>query len=179
MSARFLCFMLVSIVLLIGGCSGTASLSQEGESGKFQKTIASFPVFDSTGTAMQHPFLGGFNAPRPQFVDINNDGDPDLFLQEDSNDLMFFENEDSELRWQTDKYHDLDIGEWYRFADLDQDGDMDLLAEQPYSYIRYYRNDGSPEQPDFTLVTDTLKDVDGEPIFSSEYPECYGYRLRR
>lgn len=140
-------------------------LSQEG-SGDFQKTIAPFPVFDSAGTAMEHPFLGGFNAPRPQFVDINGDGDPDLFLQENSNEVMFFENKNSELRWMTDKYHDLDIGEWYRFTDLDQDGDMDLLAEQPYSYIRYYRNDGGPAKPNFTLVTDTLKGVEGEPIFS-------------
>jgi len=166
MSARFLCFALVSIAILIGSCSGSGVLSQEGASGTFQKKIAPFPVYDSTEIAMEHPFLGGFNAPRPQFVDINGDGDPDLFIQENSDELMFFENEDSDLNWQTDKYYDLDIGEWYRFADLDQDGDMDLLAEQPYSYIRYYRNDGSPEQPDFTLVTDTLKDTNGEPIFS-------------
>ncbi|PAU95936.1 hypothetical protein CK503_01695 [Aliifodinibius salipaludis] len=166
MAARFLCFALVSIAMLISGCSGTASLSREGESEKFERRVVPFSVYDSSGTAMEHPFLGGFNAPRPQFVDINDDGNPDLFLQENSNDLMFFENKGSELRWQTDRFHDLDIGEWYRFADLDQDGDMDLLAEQPYSYIRYYRNDGNSEQPDFTLVTDTLKDADGEPIFS-------------
>jgi hypothetical protein len=166
MSVRFLTFLFGTIALLIGGCSGSGALNQEGEAGKFQKTIAPFPVYDSTGTVMKHPFLGGLNAPRPQFVDINNDGDPDLFLQENSNELMFFENEDSELIWQSDKYHDLDIGEWYRFADLDQDGDMDLLTEQPYSYIRYYRNDGSPEEPKFTLATDTLKDAEGEPIFS-------------
>lgn len=166
MFARCISFLFISVVVVIGGCSGSGVLSQEGASGTFQKTISPFPVFDSTGTAMEHPFLGGFNAPRPQFVDINSDGDVDLFLQENSNELMFFENEDSNLSWQTDKYHDLDIGEWYRFADLDQDGDMDLLAEQPYSYIRYYRNDGSPSQPDFTLVTDTLKDVNGKPIFS-------------
>ena len=141
-------------------------MSQEGTSGRFQRTIARFSVFDSSGTAMEHPFLGGFNAPRPQFVDIDSDGEPDLFLQENSNELMFFENEDSNLSWKTDKYHDLDIGEWYRFADLDQDGDMDVLTEKPYSYIRYYRNDGDPVKPDFTLVTDTLKDADGEPIFS-------------
>ncbi|MDZ7659674.1 VCBS repeat-containing protein [Fodinibius sp.] len=166
MSARIVCFALISIAMLIGGCSGSGVLSQEGASVKFQKTIAPFPVYDSTGTTMEHPFLGGFNAPRPQFVDINGDDDPDLFLQENSNEIMFFENDGSSLKWQTDKYFDLDIGEWYRFTDLDQDGDMDLLAEQPYSYIRYYRNDGTPEQPDFTLVSDTLKDAYGAPIFS-------------
>lgn len=166
MSFRFLFFPIVAFVVLMSGCSSTGPLSQEGNSTSFEKTIAPFPVYDSSGTAIEHPFLGGFNAPRPQFVDINDDGDPDLFLQENSDDLMFFENEDSELSWQTDRFHDLDIGEWYRFVDLNQDGVMDLLAEQPYSYIRYYRNDGSSKQPDFTLVTDTLKDADGEPIFS-------------
>jgi len=166
MSVRFLSFALLSITIWVGGCSGSEVLSQEGASGTFQKTIAPFPVFDSSGTAMEHPFLGGFNAPRPQFVDIDSDGEPDLFLQENSNELMFFENDDSNLSWKTDKYHDLDIGEWYRFADLDQDGDMDVLTENPYSYIRYYRNDGDPVKPDFTLVADTLKGADGEPIFS-------------
>ncbi|MDZ7680678.1 MAG: VCBS repeat-containing protein [Fodinibius sp.] len=99
-------------------------------------------------------------------MDIDADGDADLFLQESSNKLMYFENTSDGLRWQTEKYANLDIGEWFRFADMDQDGDMDLLTEQPYSYIRYYRNEGTSENPDFSLAADTLSGANGEPLFS-------------
>ena len=58
------------------------------------------------------------------------------------------------------------MGEWYRFADVDADGDLDLLAEQRFSYIKYYRNDGARGAYRFVLAADTLKDVDGSPIFS-------------
>ncbi|HBX67448.1 MAG TPA: hypothetical protein DEG32_15300 [Balneolaceae bacterium] len=49
---------------------------------------------------------------------------------------------------------------------MDQDGDFDLLTEQPYSYIRYYRNEGSATNPKFILAADSLRDVNGTPIFS-------------
>lgn len=159
-------FIAVGISFLIAGCAGTSSLSQVKGQGTFERQVAPFEVSDADGQVLDQPFLGGFNAPRPQFADINADGRADLFIQENSNDLMFFENQPAGLSWQTDRFHNLDIGEWYRFADFDQDGDMDLLAEQPYSYIRYYRNEGSAESPRFTLAADTLRGANGEPIFS-------------
>lgn len=164
--------LLLLTALMLAGCSGMEATSGDDVSqpGDFEREIVPFPVYDTTGSEIDYPFLGGFNAPRPQFVDIDADGDPDLFVQENTDKVIFMENtspeSDSPLTWQTDKFQDLDIGEWYRFVDMDQDGDYDLLAEEPYSYIRYYRNDGSPEQSDFNLVTDTLKDASGEPIFS-------------
>ncbi|GAA5522629.1 VCBS repeat-containing protein [Aliifodinibius salicampi] len=164
--------LLIITVILFTACSGMQSTSSENELGStdFERQVNPFPVHDTTGAQIGHPFLGGFNAPRPQFVNIDGDADPDLFVQENTDELMFFEHtntdSDSPLAWQTDKFQNLDIGEWFRFADLDQDGDLDLLTEQPYSYIRYYRNEGSAENPDFSLAADTLKDANGKPIFS-------------
>lgn len=166
------------IIILSAGCSSSqpvngqnhSSSSQTASPVTFKRSINPFPVFGRSGSVIGYPFLGGFNTPRPQFVDIDGDGDADLFVQENSNQLMFFEhqsgNSDKKLQWKTDHFQELDIGEWYRFVDMDQDGDMDLLAEQPYSYIRYYRNEGTQQQPEFTLAADTLKDVNGEPLFS-------------
>ena len=78
------------------------------------------------------PFLGGFNVPRPQLADIDGDGDQDLFIQERSGELLYFEREDSpgepSYRWRPDAVSELDIGEWYRFSDIDTDGDLDLLG---------------------------------------------------
>ncbi len=127
-------------------------------------------MVDEAGVPLDHPFLGGFNVPRPQLADADADGDADLFIQEASNRVMYFENTGADggarYRWVTDWLGELPVGEWFRLADLDLDGDLDLLAESPFSYIRYYRNDGGPLASAFVLAADTLRDVDGEPIFS-------------
>jgi uncharacterized protein (DUF2141 family) len=132
--------------------------------------MAPFPVADAAGEAYRHPFLGGFNVPRPQAVDIDGDGDLDLFIQERTGELIFLENTGTRsepvFTWRTDAYVGLDVGEWSRFADADGDGDLDLLSEERYSHIRYYENRGDPAEPNFALVTDTLLDVDGAPIFA-------------
>ena len=103
------------------------------------RAIAPFPVVDEAGKPFDLPFLGGLDVPRPQFADIDADGDHDLFLQEFRNDIWFFENTGSakapKYEWRTDRYQNLDVGEWCRFVDLDADGDLDLLAEQPFSNI--------------------------------------------
>ena len=79
---------------------------------------------DESGRPFDVPFLGGLDVPRPQFVDIDADGDHDLFLQEFRNEIWFFENtgtaKSPRYEWRTDKYQNLEVGEWYRFVDLDE-----------------------------------------------------------
>ena len=136
---------------------------------EYIRRVSPFPTVDQSGQEYEHPFLGGFNMPRPQLLDIDGDEDSDLFVQDVSGSIMFFENrpgESPQFLWRTDRYQDLEVGEWYRFVDLDLDGDHDLLAEQPFSYVRYYRNEGTPREPRFVETVDSLKDVDGKPLFS-------------
>ena len=134
----------------------------------FEREVASIPVARADGGSFALPFLGGLDVPRPQFVDIDADGDPDLFLQEYSNALMFFENTGTaaapRFEWRSDRYRDLDIGEWYRFVDLDADGLIDLLTESPISRIRFYRNTGTRAAPAFSSMGELL-DAAGEPMF--------------
>lgn len=133
--------------------------------------MSPFPVADSAGRALELAFLGGLNVPRPQLLDADGDGDLDLFLQEYGNSVMLFAREGDagglpRFVLRTEKYGELDVGEWYRFADVDLDGDLDLLGEMPFSYIRYFRNDGARGEPRFVLAADTLRDIEGAPIFA-------------
>ncbi len=151
-----------------GGASPAGPESAYGLS--LIRSVDAIEVYDEAGQRYDFPFLGGLNIPRPQLVDIDADGDLDLFVQESSGRISFFEQTGSPAEpryvWRSDSYQDLAVGEWFRFHDMDGDGDVDLLAEQRFSYIRYYRNDGTPQKASFSLATDSLRDDNGVPIFS-------------
>lgn len=129
-----------------------------------------FPVRDTTGAAYEMPFLGGFNTPRPQLVDIDGDGDRDLFVQERRGRLAYFEHVDegsgATFEWRTDQFQGLDVGAWARFGDLDGDGDPDLLAEDPISAVRYYPNEGTASNPSFAEPEGPLRRANGERLFA-------------
>ena len=139
---------------------------------RFERKVDAFPIADSAGRPFAFPLLGGLDRPRPQLVDIDDDGDLDLFVQEYGGQMMFFERvvaadgRPARYVWRTDRWQDLDIGEWSRFVDVDGDGDQDLLAESPYSFVRWYRNDGGRTRASFTVAADTVKDADGRPVFA-------------
>jgi len=136
----------------------------------FERQIKPFPVFNKNGVPYELPFTGGMNRPVQQFVDIDGDNDPDLFVQEDgANRLILYRNigtpTDYQLNWETDYFENLKVGAWFKFADVDNDGDFDLFAEKPAGVIQYFRNDGSSYSPQFAIAADTLKDNNGSPIF--------------
>jgi hypothetical protein len=164
MAGPFLVAMVAGVTLGCTAAPGSAPAPRAGNA--YVRHVAPFEVLDSAGIPYDVPFLGGFNLPRPQLVDIDGDGDDELFIQEASNRIMFFENVDGRFVWRTDHFHDLAVGEWFRFADLDGDGTFDLLSEQPFSYIRVHRNVGTATDPRFVVWVDSLEDVNSQPIFS-------------
>lgn len=130
----------------------------------YSARVSGIPVTDIDGHLMPSPFLGGFDVPRPQLVDINGDGRPELFVQERTGDLMYFERVNDEWVWRADRFQDIDIGEWFRFVDGDADGKLRLFAEMRTGYIRVYRNEGTRTQPKFVALGDTVRDVDGRAL---------------
>ncbi len=158
--------------MLLAACALAAAHPQAApiKSDMFERDISPFPVQDQSGAPYALPFLGGLNVPRPQFVDIDGDGDLDLFVHELSNSLWFFENvgtaQAARFVWRTDRFHNLDIGEWNKLVDIDHDGDFDMLAELRYSYVRLFRNTGTAKQPAFTADADSLRDAAGQALFA-------------
>ncbi len=143
---------------LVGACATppASAVDPIRPSDAFRREVAPFPVTDETGAPYAHPFLGGLDVPRPQFADPDGDGDPDLFIQERTDELMHFENVGSAAEprfvWRTDRWLDLPVGEWSRFHDMDGDGDLDLLAD--------------PTAPRYVVAADTVRDGSGTPVFS-------------
>ncbi|ELR68485.1 Flagellar hook-length control protein FliK [Fulvivirga imtechensis AK7] len=103
----------------------------------------------------------------PAIVDIDNDGDLDVFIGLTSGTIIFLKNEGSAEKpyfvqqFSTDNpANGIDVG--YNatptFADLDGDGDYDLIIGEydqypytPYANINYYENTGTASAPVFTL----------------------------
>jgi len=102
---------------------------------------------------------------RPRLVDIDTDGDPDLFSPIGGR-LFFYRNQGSapspRFVFETDTFQNIAVFDnepW--FVDLDGDGDYDLLAGEsafppPGPGLHLYLNQGTPQEPDFVLYSDDL-----------------------
>ena len=167
--------MLAQACLLLLVCSARAQEAPPDTAGSqalpaFVRSAPPFEIRSLEGEPYEFPTLGGLNVPRPQFVDVDLDGDVDLFVQEYRGEVMFFENvgtaSEPEFAFREERFGGLDVGEWYRFADLDGDGDPDLLAEERYSRVRAYLNEPEGGEAHFRLAEDTLRTSDGNPLFA-------------
>ena len=136
----------------------------------WQREVAPFPVLDSAGAPLELPFLGGYNTPRPQLLDLDGDGDLDLLVQEYASRLTLLDNVGSgpggvpRFAFVSDHWAGLDVGEWSRFLDVNGDGRLDVFGELPYSHLRLWtRAPGAA--PTFT-ASDSVRDVEGRAIFA-------------
>ena len=110
----------------------------------------------------------------PALVDIDSDGDLDLFAGEASGELNFFRNTGSasepRFELESDVYGGLDAGRRSHpaFHDTDGDGDFDLILASEAGGVGYYRNDGTATEPRFVADASFVLPLHaaGSPVFA-------------
>jgi len=128
---------------------------------QFQPEINSIPVIID-GKSLSSPFAGGLSLAHLTLVDIDNDGDMDLFSGEEDGDLTFFRNTGTAgaptFAFETEKF--VSIGSGFRsapaFADLNGDGYFDLFVGEYSGDINFFHNTGSTNNPIFLLESENL-----------------------
>ncbi|MBI5471182.1 MAG: T9SS type A sorting domain-containing protein [Ignavibacteriae bacterium] len=123
-------------------------------------TSPSFSLVDSAYLR----FTTGFYF-SPTFVDVDNDGDKDLFAGVDNGRMRFFRNiglpQSPQFAQQPYVTDSIDVlnNSVPAFADIDNDGDKDLFVGGKNGAIRFYRNDGSASNLLLTLVSPTYAGI--------------------
>ena len=140
-------------------------------------SVAVFEVQTGTNDPLDGVDVGSNSA--PAFVDIDNDGDFDVFIGEYSGNINYFKNTGSNttpvFEEQTGALNPLDglfMGNFTKptFADIDNDGDMDLFVGEKNGIVHYYKNTGSNTVAVFEEQTGALNPLDGVDIGIKSVP---------
>ena len=112
----------------------------------------------------EYDFLDVGNYVSPTFVDIDGDGDLDMFVGQIYGKIYFYRNDGTPQvpSWTQISEDLIDVGKYSVpiFGDLDSDGDFDLLVGNEEGRISFYRNDGTPQTFSFVLITDSYDSID-------------------
>jgi hypothetical protein len=126
------------------------------------------------GQAVDCAFAGGMEFSKPTLVDIDADGDLDMFIGDKDGKIRFFRNEGTPQNpcWDfVSDFYDSTIGErsFPAFADIDDDGDLDLFVGNKEGRICFFRNDGNIGSPIWIQITDFYDSIDvgleSAPVF--------------
>jgi hypothetical protein len=158
-----------------------SDIDSDGDMDKFfGEEFGSINFLRNTGSPQQASWLKeteGYNevsAERhsaPALVDIDADGDADLFIGDVYGGIYFYRNIGTiyEPEWylETDEYAGINAGDYYSrpaFVDIDADGDIDLFVGSSSGRIEFYRNIGSSEQASWFLETEFYHSVDAGAV---------------
>ncbi|MCX6640311.1 MAG: FG-GAP-like repeat-containing protein [bacterium] len=130
-------------------------------------------LFDTAGNRLLCPCSA--------VVDIDLDGDYDIFAGQTNGYVRYYRNIGTSTNYQfqliSSNWLNSTVSSGYTdptFADLDSDGDLDLLIGKGDGKIYYYRNDGTPQNPQMTLVTNNYFGIDVGESASPELADIDG-----
>ena len=113
------------------------------------------------------PLLGfGSRATRrlsTAFGDLDNDGDKDMIIGDESGKLHYFENvasigAEADFRLREQNFQQIEVGENAnpRILDLDKDGKLDLVVGEILGNLNFFKNRGTNANPIFSLKIDSI-----------------------
>ncbi len=112
----------------------------------------------------------------PALVDIDADGDLDLYSGNWNGRLSYFRNDGSAsnfiFTFISNFYLSVDVGDESNlcFIDIDNDNDKDMFIGRRDGKISFYKNNGSANSPDFVLQTDNYAGIrvgsNSVPVFA-------------
>ena len=119
------------------------------------------PVYSLTSDFYQNIDIGNYSA--PVFSDIDNDGDPDLFVGEEDGTINFFRNIGNAFSAQFDNPALNYLNKTGKaesvpeMLDYDKDGDVDFFVGYKDGSISFYENHGTKNSPNFALITEAYQ----------------------
>ncbi|HMV10770.1 MAG TPA: FG-GAP-like repeat-containing protein [Cyclobacteriaceae bacterium] len=164
--------------LRLSGIGAAIALAMASAPAEAQNSIGPFSKEDSKNPL---PPPARISIPKPATVDIDHDGDLDVFVGDKYGNIHFFRNvggKDVVRRLVEEKENNpLDFVDLSNivspaFIDVDSDGDFDLLAGTVSGYTYFFRNTGTNSNPQFVEQTGSSNPFDG--IYGSTTP--YGSR---
>ncbi|MBC8205194.1 MAG: VCBS repeat-containing protein, partial [FCB group bacterium] len=139
---------------------------------------------ENYGWLLPAPFLGGYNWMTPYMVDIDEDGDYDLFSGEVTGKISFLRNDGTpnmaDFNYITNCFDSIQINPQYGgftsicFYDIDADNDLDMFVSGFFpppalnSGILFYRNIGNTQNYNFILEDSAFA---GIAYISPIYPD--------
>ena len=116
-----------------------------------------FGTFIIDDVSIEKPFLGGFNKPKIQWIDWDNDNDNDLFVLDEDGLIKYFQNNgscidnqnyDCSFKLITTSFQNINGISWFYLADFDYDDDYDMMTQDPnnLNQLIYYNNDGNRQR---------------------------------
>ncbi len=135
---------------------------------EYYQNIGTAAVFNFQLSTLQFQNIDVGERAAPCFVDIDADGDQDLFIGNSLGRIWFYRNDSDSANFNfaliSNYYNDIDVVDYASpdFVDLDGDGDQDMAvgrnissANSPlYGDVVFHLNTGTPQMPQWTLLSE-------------------------
>jgi len=148
--------------------------------------------YENQGTKLSpvYVLIGGVSSPfngisfgqttMPIIVDIDGDGDKDIFVGQVDGTIQFLRNDGTssspsftDVVGAMNPFNGVDVGQRSAptFGDIDGDGDLDCFIGEQNGSVKYYRNDGTATNPNFVHVTGTANPLHAVSVFQNATPQ--------
>jgi hypothetical protein len=153
-----------STLWLLCGLLFTSSAYAQAPTGRFGFEVGSVAKLVQGTDTLAHAWAGGFNTPQFSSIDLNGDGQVDLYAfdRETGRNYTFLSiTAGTGRRWKYSPAYEssfpADLTNWVQLRDYDGDGKADLFTANTRAGIRVFHNEGLVKgRPSFKLASEEL-----------------------